>query len=151
MHSTAPSPATSRPCPALHHRTPDSACELIRFSSTCDFAFSLISDCSWQSCYRSHQTARWLRRNSLLHPDQRVSTLMPIFFKRKNERSSTFVHLALWRQQLFMHTNMHDEFSDAQCGVPDTAHQGGAPTHQKGGIYPLLQCTFRCIRWAITR
>jgi hypothetical protein len=58
---------------------------------------------------------------------------MPIFFKRKNERSSTFVHLALWRQQLFMHINMHDDFSDAQCGAPDTAHQAGAPTHQKGG------------------
>jgi len=32
---------------------------------------------------------------------------MPFFLRKENERLSTFMHTALWRQQLFMHMRVH--------------------------------------------
>jgi hypothetical protein len=42
-----------------------------------------------------------------VHPHYSVSTFMPFFLRKENERLSTFMHRTLWRQQLFMHMRVH--------------------------------------------
>ena len=76
-----------------------------------------------------------------------VSTFMPFFLHKENERLSTFMHGTLWRQQLFMHMCMHFVISFAQCCGCETACAGGAFIHQNRSENSLVQCTFPAFAW----